>query len=56
LDNNGLKPIVDALKQVYNDNGYKNYNISLADFFALGATVGVTATVRASNQDRGGPM
>ncbi len=51
-DNNGLKPAVDALTKLYTENGYKDYGVSLADFFALAATVGVSLSVMGSNKFR----
>ncbi len=53
-DNNGLAPAVNTLTQIYKSNNFKSFNVSLADFFALAATVGVTAAVQSSNQARNG--
>ena len=53
-DNNGLKPAVDNLTKLYIANGYKNIGVSLADYFAFAATVGVTIGVQGSNRQRNG--
>ena len=53
-DNAGLQPAVDLLKQVYAANNYTNIGVSLADFFAFAATVGVTMGIQQSNSLRNG--
>ena len=55
-DNNGLAPAVLALTSLYTTNNYKSYGVSIADFFALAATVAVTAAVQGSNSVRNGGL
>jgi hypothetical protein len=51
-DNNGLKSAADTLKNIYTVNKFSGYGVSLADFWALAATVGVSLSVYASNKSR----
>ena len=51
-DNKGLELAVDTLTKLYTENHVKKENVSLADFFALAATVAVTEAVRDSNKAR----
>ena len=53
-DNNGLQLAVNFLTNLYNANGYKSIGVSLADYFALAATVGVTIGLQVSNALRNG--
>lgn len=53
-DNNGLQLAVSFLTNLYNTNGYKSLGVSLADYFALAATVGVTIGLQVSNALRNG--
>ena len=51
-DNNGLAPAVSNLTTLYTTNKFKSFGVSLADFFALAATIAVTAAVQGSNRAR----
>jgi Peroxidase len=52
-DNAGLQPAVTSLTSLYYANGYNNI-VSLADFYALAATVSITNAVQESNYQRSG--
>ena len=52
-DNAGLADVVNNLTSAYNSGGFGSI-VSLADFFALAATVSVTTSVSASNVQRAG--
>ena len=52
-DNAGLLPAVTILNTTYYANGFDKI-ISLADFFALAATVSIKSAVQASNLQRSG--
>jgi Peroxidase len=54
-DNNGLQPAVSNLTTIYYANGY-NKIVSLADFYALAATVSITNAVQESNYQRSGTL
>ena len=51
-DNNGLSKAVSTLSNLYTRNNFQSYGATLADFWAMAASVAVSAAVRTSNSQR----
>ena len=51
-DNNGLSQAVNTLSNLYTRNNFQSYGATLADFWAMAASVAVSAAVRTSNSQR----